>query len=346
MNLRTSLDTRTITQFLVFTTAMMVACCAGIYPVWAKPYSATDKFPKPADPSYVAPRIAFDCNILDTRELAPGLVDTLIGDTTDGPTLAPGYNCTPYPAGGPENTYRLDVITELELWAGLREIGEVDLDLYLLNACDTDSCLIGANTEFSIVLEPGTYYLVVEGAGSGSTTAGPYKVALDTRWPGLPPEICEPATTEPVTCGAELISMPGDLFGKPNHIQTYDCSPIVERGGEAWFEITLEPFHEFSASTILLHPQLDPALWLFEDCVPGSQCLAFSDELTSGQHETIAWVNDTETPMTLYLALDSYRPAAFEGAGQYELQFTCQSNVPTTTSSWGSVRAKFRGLKK
>lgn len=333
---------RRITQFLVSTTIILVLAGAGFSSVMAGPTVATDKFPKPADPFFNTPRILFDCTALDTIELSPGMIDTLRGDTTDGPTELPGYNCVPWAEEGPEHIYRLDVTAEMELWAGLRDIGEIDLDIFLLNACDTDSCLVGANTEISTTLDPGTYYLIIDGAGSSASTAGPYTVAIETRWIGLPPAICEPGYAETISCGTELTTIEGSLFELPNHVQIYDCSPIIERGGEAWFAVTLEPHHEFTANTIYLSPLLDAAIWIFDGCGNNANCLAFADATLAGLPESLGWINDTDLPLTIYLALDSYQVPGSDVQGAYGIEFVCQSNVPTDKTSWGSIRSSFR----
>ncbi len=335
-------STRTITKILISTTTIILLGCMGLSTVWASPLTAVGKDTKPADPFFVAPRIPFDCNALDTLQLSPGLIDTLRNDTTGGPTDLPGYNCAPWAEEGPEHIYRLDVLSELEFWAGLRGIGDEDLDIFLLNNCDTDSCLVGANTEFIIQLQPGTYYLIVDGAGTGNPAAGPYEVAMETRYPGLPPETCDVSVSTPLSYGGGLVILEGNLFYSANLVQTYDCSTIIERGGEAWYAITVEQYHNFTATTTFLNPTLDAAIWLFDDCSPSALCLAFADEVTAGQPESLDWVNHTDQAVTVYLALDSYRPAFNEDAGLFTLEIGGLQNVPTEKSNWGSVRARYR----
>jgi hypothetical protein len=331
-----------ITQFLISTTVMIVLICGGYSSVWAGPLAATDKFPKPEDPFFHAPRIVFDCTAIDTLDLSPGLIDSLQNDTTGGPTNLPGYNCSLWSEEGPEHIYRLNVATELEFWAGLRDMGEIDLDIFLLNDCDTDSCLVGANTELSIVLDPGTYYLIIDGAGTNASNAGPYTLAMESRWIGLPPEVCQAGYAEPIACGIDTTSIEGSLFDLPNHVQMFDCSPIIERGGEAWFAITLEPHHEFIAQTTSLALFLDAAIWIFDDCGSNAQCLAFADDNLAGLPESLGWANDSDDPLTIYLALDCYRAPESETAGAFWIDLTCLSNVPNEKTNWGSIRSRFR----
>ncbi len=333
---------RTITKILISTTIIILLGCMGFSAVSAGPVTATAKDSKPADPFFVAPHIPFDCNALETLQLSPGLIDSLFNDTTDGPTELPGYNCAPWAEEGPEHIYRLDVAEEMEFWAGLRDIGDEDLDIFLLNHCDTDSCLVGANTEFSILLEPGTYYLIVDGAGTTNPAAGPYTVAYETRYLGLPPETCGDCVAVPLSWGEGNVALEGNLFGQSNHVQTYDCSPIIERGGEAWYAVTLEQYHNFTATTTVLSVSLDAAIWLFDDCGPNAVCLAFADEVTAGQIETLSWTNNSDVALTVYLALDSHRLVSNENGGVYILDIDSLQNVPTVKDNWGSLRARYR----
>ena len=342
---KTLISERKITQFLVFTTYIILLSCLGFSNVQAGTHTATGKDFKPADPFFVAPRIAFTCNALDTLELAPGVIDTLRGDTTDGPTELPGYNCAPWSEHGPEHVYRLDIPTEMEFWAGLREIGDEDLDIFLLNDCDTDSCLVGANTEFSIQLQPGTYYLIIDGAGTSSPAAGPYAVAWETRHVGLPPETCDVSIPTSVNYGGGVVTLEGNLFETTNHVQTYDCSSIIERGGETWYAITLQQYHNFTATTSILAPNLDAALWLFDNCGPSANCLAFADDDVAGQPEELSWTNHTEEAITVYLVMDSLRQVTDSDTGIFALELAGLQNVSTTKKSWSSLRSRFRNPK-
>ncbi len=334
---------RTITKILVFTTVLIVWVLLGIASAQAGRVIATDKFPKPADPLFSPARITFDCTPLQTLHLSPGFLDTLRNDTTGGESLIPGYSCAAWPEEGPEHIYRLELSETMEIFAGLRDLDSVDLDLFLLNACDTDSCLVGANLEFSIILEPGTYHLIVDGAGTSNPAEGPYSLVIETRYFGLPPEICTDGGSIPLECQASTLSLVDSTFGQPNLMQTYECSPIVERGGEIWYEITLHSYHEFTAQTTYLPPNLDAALWLFDSCGPEAQCLAFADDGVGGVAESLSWTNNNHEPLVIYLGFDSYRMVDTEEGGAFEMDLICQSMVATSPSSWESLRARYRG---
>ena len=126
-------------------------------------------------------------------------------------------------------------------------------------------------------------------------------------------------------------------------MQTYGCSPIVERGGEIWVAVTVEDNTEITAHTTSLHPAFDAALWLFDGCGDAPECLAFADEELGGQHETLVWANLSGDTVVVYLAVDSYRAPENEEQAQVQFEITCRGDVPVEKTPWGSVRARYRG---
>lgn len=311
-------------------------------------HSATDKNPKPADPDFSPGRVTFDCTARDTLDLFVGFQAQIADSTTASENNLPGYGCRSWNEQGPENIYRLDLADNLELFAALRNfddptgLPDEDLDIFLLSDCDSDSCLAGENLEFSITLDPGTYYLVVDGYGSSNPAEGFYTLVLETRESGLPMQICEPGGAIPLQPGSDTITETGNLFPQPNLMQNYACSPIVERGGELWYAVTVEGFHEFNVEITILAETLDTAIWLFGGCGPFAECLGFADDKLAGQSETLDFVNDTENPVTVYVGIDSYRPADTEPLGELTVVFTGTSNVPTVKRSLGGVRSLYR----
>ncbi len=308
-------------------------------------HTAGTRDTKPQTLTTSAVRTVFDCSGRDTLVLAPGLIDTLRGDTTGGPTLLGGYACRLWAEMGPEHVYRLEVSANLELWAALREVDpETDLDLFLLSDCDTDSCLTGQNIELAATLGPGTYFLVVDGFGTTATqNLGPYAVALETRAIGVPDEVCSGTIAEPVACGiGSLIERSGSLHGQPNLLNSYACNPFLARGGEAWFAVDLLPGQAVSAVTTTLADSLDAVLWLFDGCGEDAVCLAVGDDGIAGEDENLSWQSETPDPITVYLAIDCARPAATPTAGAYGLSISCGTEVPSRSSSFGGVRALYR----
>ena len=233
---------------------------------------------------------------------------------------------------------------DLQLWAGLSNLGANDLDLFLLDGCDTDQCLAGANTELQMLLPAGTYWLVVDGYGSSSPAAGPYTLTLETRWPGVPPQVCLPGGATAVTCANEIITIEGDLLGTTNLLQAYACSPSLVTGGEQWYAVTLPGLHQVSVPAVpVLSPStLDLVLWLFDGCGSSALCLDYVDLKAGGQVETLAFENLSADPVTVYLAVDARRAPTVAGSGEFTLSFKCKDNVATEVESAGSVKAMWR----
>jgi hypothetical protein len=310
--------------------------------------SATDKNPKPEDPDFSPARVVFDCAGRDTLDLFPGFAAEIPDSNTASESNLDSYACRAWNEQGPENIYRLEIATSLKLFAALRAFDDVtalpeeDFDIFLLGDCDTDSCLVGENLEFSTTLDAGTYYLIVDGYGTSNPAIGHYTLVMECRELGLPVQICEPGGAQTVNPGTETTPLAGNLFGQPNLLQTYECSPIVERGGEIWYAVTLEAHHEFSAAVTLQATNLDAALWLFDGCGPEAVCLDFADDKLAGQAEEIGWANDTDGPVTVYLGFDCYRPPETSELGEVVIEFLGVSNVPTVRRSFGSVRSLYR----
>lgn len=294
---------------------------------------------KPADPDYLPSRTVFDCSGRDTLVLAPGMVEVLADDTSDGLSDLDSYPCVPWNEFGREHIYRLEVGEPLELWAALRDLGSIDLDLFLLSDCDSESCLVGVNTEFGIALDPGTYYLVVDGYGTSSSTAGPYTLELETRWPGLAPAACTDATA--IACTETVTTESDSLYNLQNLIQTYDCGADPLRGGERWYAVELAGEHEATFTVTTSLATLDLALWLFAGCGPDAVCLGFANNKIGGQPETLVHSNETVDLVTVYLAVDSPRPVDDE-QDTFTIDFNCQSIVANEKTSWGTLRALYR----
>ncbi len=306
-------------------------------------HRANSRDTKPDDPFFVFTNDTFDCSASDTFSLDPNTAISLNDSTINGNRLLDTYSCRAWQEQGPETIYQLDVVSELELFVGLRDLGEIDLDIFLLDGCDTETCIISDNTEFTIILIPGTYYLIVDGYGTGGELPGStYSLLMDCRWPGIPPSVCQEGGATPVPCATSLIPIDAQMFEKPNLVQSYACSPDILRGGEHWFAVTLESMHGFTVSTVSVHPSVDQALWLFEGCGVDAVCLGYVDDKSSGQGETLSFVNELETSATVYLATDSFRITGNETEGAVSLSFDCQSFVATESLNMGSMRALYR----
>ena len=306
---------------------------------------ATGKDDKPVDPDFIYQKTVFDCTPRQTFTPVVGWTDAVTATTLGAPSLIDGYPCGPGgDMAGPEHIYEVVVTQELEFWAGLAGLVQ-DLDIILLSDCDTDSCLIVTNTEFTAVLSPGTYILIVDTYGPATSTGGPYTLSMAGRWPGVPTIACDTADTTFHPC-ADPETLAGDLEGQPDLVRNYDCDGgTLLRGGEAWYALVTPPGHMVSLTAIPGHANLDIALALFSGCGPDAVCLAFADDnLTDPDPllaaETIQWPQAAAEQDTVWLAVDSFRsPAA--GEGSFSLVVDC-GTVPAEQTSFGSFRARYR----
>ena len=293
---------------------------------------------RPADIGFDAPRVGFDCARAETTlTLTIGNADTLQNDTTGAVSELPGYSCFGWDESGPEQIYELEVTEQLVLYAGLSDL-QSDLDLFLLDACDTDACIAYANTEFATLVAAGTYYLVVDGYQGA---AGPYTVVISGHDQGVPEAICDTSS--------DLAAIPIDwprspwstdtLFGRPNLIQAYSCNPILRTGGELWYAVALPSEWQLDANVTNIPSGLDPCLWLFDGCGPSPVCLDFVDVGGAGEDESLSWSNDGAETVTVYLAIDSWRPpeTIFDGVVTLTAPL-----VPLEQTSWSDLRRLYR----
>jgi hypothetical protein len=305
---------------------------------------------KPADPGFVYQRAPFDCTPVRVVPLVINTSSSFRDSTTGGVNQVDGYPCAPWSERGPEHVYQLDVAPgdTLQFWAGLSETDPaVDLDLFLLGACDNDSCLVGANTELTADLTGGTYYLVIDGAGGDE---GAYTLSYATSYVGLADVAC--LTAEPVDLSQGEVIIQGTLFNRFNAMQSYDCSGTLMRGGEKWMALTLpapvdnqwggKDFSGFKVEFESLYILLDVGFWLFDGCGTNPVCLDFVNNFQAGIPETLEYTNETDGEITVYLGLDCWRNPSEDATGSYTLKITSDIVAPTEKKSFGSVRALYR----
>ncbi|MBD3221245.1 hypothetical protein GF314_08370 [bacterium] len=314
-----------------------------------------DLHPEPVTRRAEITRVAVPCDQARAEITLAAGETVAFADTTSGDGVVDGYACRDWSEAGPEHIYLLEVVEELNLDIWLAD-NDPDLDLALLTDCDSDSCLVQANTQISGRLEAGDYVLVVDGyeavPGEGGV-AGPYELTIETRAVGVPAEVCAPGTAADLGEFAGTVppvQIDGNLFGQPNLISVYDCAPLAARGGEQWFTASLAASDTTyddgtDLATIRLTfsvsaDSLDTVIWAFDGCGPDASCLAFADDGPAGTVEELVYQNDLEEPVTLYLAVDSVQPAERESQGTF--QVSTEGAVPVERRTLGDIRSLFR----
>lgn len=275
-----------------------------------------------------------DCSSAVMVELSIWSEITLDGNTEGLPDSCNSYACEEWNESGGEIVYELQVDQDIILHATL--FSDYDLDLILLSDCDPDLCIGMASSEFSAEISSGTYYLIVDGYLGES---GAFSVALETMPAFLAQEACDSAT--PIECSSTQTIIDSNLFDQPNLIETADCSEFLERGGELWLSVVLTD----TASVYIELTQLffDGAIWMYNDCGPDAECIAFADQGTIEEPEELTWKNETGSTTTVYIGIDSFMPVEDFWGGSFSLSVTCEGlELPADRSSWGAMKSRFR----
>ena len=292
---------------------LAVICLLPAYP---GVQAATDKEFKREDPFFSPARTVLDpCEGDSTLTVvADGLSVVFSATTAFSESRLNGYSCVSWPERGPEMIYELAVTDSMQFWAGILDEGVLDLDIFLLGGCDSDACLEGANLEVSGNIGPlGTYFLVVDGYSYDyGQVGGPFTLGFEGRVIGLPQSICDNPDVKfdlvDLAADPDYLFV-GDLFEQENLLQSYECSPYLERGGEIWFEIPAWQASSFEVRVIPLIEDLglDLAIWLFDGCGPEAACLGFADDATGDEEETLVWERQPDSPDFIYLGVDCTR---------------------------------------
>ncbi|MBT3317952.1 hypothetical protein HN388_08205, partial [bacterium] len=108
-----------------------------------------------------------------------------------------------------------------------------------------------------------------------------------------------------------------------------------------WFSVVLTDTATVDISLTQLF--FDGAIWMFNDCGPDAECIAFADNGTIKEPEELTWRNDTGSTTTVYIGIDSFMPVEDTGGGSFSLGITCEGiELPAVKSSWGAMKSRFR----
>jgi len=111
-----------------------------------------------------------------------GVGGTFTGDTTGAPFDVHRYSCEKWNESGPERIYRVASNRSGTIRATLSKMS-VDLDVFILAACDETTCLAAGNLQATRKDAPlGTYYVVVDGYAGAH---GSYTLSIEVPWDWL-----------------------------------------------------------------------------------------------------------------------------------------------------------------
>ena len=102
------------------------------------------------------------------------------------------YSCSGWSETGPEKVHKITTTVSGNITAALSNLAS-DLDVFILNACNTNSCVAYAtNTATYLNAPPGTYYIVVDGYNGVS---GSYTLTVNIPTPSTPTPTRTPTPT-------------------------------------------------------------------------------------------------------------------------------------------------------
>lgn len=281
-------------------------------------------------------RAPFACDGAPVVAIAAG-ADSLDGTTADEPNRTSGYGCVAWDESGGEAIYRLEVSQDVTLSVTLANL-TADLDLFLLSDCDGAACLAAGSQGFAARLSPGSYLLAVDGYQGAS---GTFRVHWRALAAGVPAAVCAGGAQAVVCAATPTEFLTPTLWGAPDVVESYDCAPILARGGEAWYAVTMADSSVFTA-TVTDQP-FDAAIWLFDGCGPDALCLAFRDDAGAASPEELRFSSSADTRRTVYLAVDAVRPIPDLDSGDYRLRISCSKPVvvPIARASWGAIKGLY-----
>lgn len=170
-------------------------------------------------------------------------------DTSESPqSLYDTYGCAPATdEGGPEWVYKVSVPSGGELSVELDDVAgdDVDVDVHLLSDLEqgAGSCVVRDNVGFSYVVEPGTWWIVVDTwvSGDGMALSGPYVVTVDFA-PDAPLPASGGTVEDPIVIDALPFFDTRDTNDAPSDVfDAYSCAPgIDESGGEFVYRVDIE----------------------------------------------------------------------------------------------------------
>lgn len=221
----------------------------------------------------------------------------------------------------PEVVYTLDVDQTRRVDLRLDIQGSADLNLFLLSEYDNLDCVarsVSSSSPESVgkVLEPGRYYVVVDGA-YGSTANYSLRATLGS--PTTSPRVVAEPTA--LACNS---SVRGDTRGRTNRVTNYSCLTygLPEPEVAYRFDIGVTTTIQLHMTpTAIITPQLNLDLLLLKSDSPNS-CINISNNRKDLNYPPDPeWINRTLAPGSYYAVVDG--PAGTQWS--YDLTLACQS---------------------
>lgn len=256
---------------------------------------------------------------------------TLAGSTYGGTNAFNNYNCASQNEYGKEKIYKFTLTQESHVQAKLTSVS-TDLDVHIMSSCDINSCIArGDNTALAYYMQPGTYYIAVDGYGTSSSRAGTFNLTLQ----------CTPTTTSSGGGGSTSNTNPLGSCNNPisincgetksgntaygtSSINYYDCGSQPEFGRELVYQFILTQTSDVNIQLSNMYYDLDVHL-LQSSCDPSS-CLGRGDRSVSKYNLPAG---------TYYIMVDGYGYSTSR-TGSFNLSLSCTPSNVVSTGSKGS----------
>ncbi|MCB9661826.1 MAG: PPC domain-containing protein [Sandaracinaceae bacterium] len=236
-----------------------------------------------------------------------GIGETVRGDTTGGPTMMQG-SCV-QSGNSPEHVYSF-VVTERAMIDIALE-SAFDGALYLMTDCGSNELACNddspdtSHSRLHVTLDPGTYYVAVDGYGSPSQ--GAYSLSIQARAMQDVAQVC--AAAPPMTPG---VPVRGDTTGSADYFQA-TCAGGAHSPDNVYRLSVAQP------SRVRLRqssPGHDGAIYVRSTCDAASTELLCNDD-----HGTTAasMVTGVLQPGEYFVFSDGYSGGQSQAAGSYEL---------------------------
>ncbi|MCA9534174.1 MAG: PPC domain-containing protein [Myxococcales bacterium] len=241
----------------------------------------------------------------DPQSIALG--ETVRGNTTGGPSMMQG-SCV-QSGNSPEHVYAFTVTERAMVDIALES--SFDGALYLMTACGTNELACNddnpdtAHSRLRVTLDPGTYYVAVDGYGSPSQ--GDYSLSVQAQSMQSVAQVCSAAP--PLTPG---VPVRGDTSGSADYFQA-TCAGGAHSPDNVYRLSVAQPSRlRLRQST----PGHDGAIYVRSACDA-----AASEVMCNDDHGTTAasMVTGVLQPGEYFVFSDGYSGGQSQAAGSYEL---------------------------
>ncbi len=241
----------------------------------------------------------------------------------------PAYvNC----GGNPNATYQspdrlyqftVNTATNVTITLDILQSATVDLDLFLLSVCSPSTCIAASRNNppldeaiNSVFLNPGTYYIVVDGYGGD---AGSFDISLSfSSGCGGGGGGCN--NLSPISCGELLNGQ--TTIGQANNFtaSSYSACNVPNSGlfnaADKEYEFTLSSDQEVNISMEILTANTDLDMFLLSSCSPAI-CIDLS-----GSNTPFESIQRYLSAGTYYIVVDGFNGAQ----GNFNIQLSCSCN--------------------